>query len=94
MVKNPPANTGDLRDAALIPGLERSTEAGNGNALQHFCLQNPMDKGKKKSIKKKKSRGQRSLAGYSSRGCKELDMTDRVCACACAHIRESVWIVV
>ena len=54
VVKNFPAIAGDLRDAGLIPGSERSTEAGNGNALQYFCLQNPMDKGGKKSIKKKK----------------------------------------
>ena len=42
-----------------------------------------------------KSHGEKSLAGYSSWGCKELDMIDCVCACACTHthIRESVWIV-
>ena len=26
MVKNPPANAGDIRDEGLIPGLERSPE--------------------------------------------------------------------
>ena len=38
MVKNPPANAGDLRDASLIPGLGRSPEVGNGNPLQYSCL--------------------------------------------------------
>ena len=31
MVKNPPANVGDVRDADSIPGLGRSPGGGNGN---------------------------------------------------------------
>ena len=42
MVKHLPAITGDL---GLIPGLGRSPGEGNGNPLQHSCLENPMDKG-------------------------------------------------
>ena len=34
MVKNPPANSGDLRDAGLIPGLGRSPGGGHGNPFQ------------------------------------------------------------
>ena len=45
MVNNPPANAGNTRDAALIPGLERSPGEGNGNPLQYSCLENPMDRG-------------------------------------------------
>ena len=45
MVKNPPANAGDIRDAGLIPGLERSPCGGNGNPLQYSCLENLMDRG-------------------------------------------------
>ena len=45
MVKNPPANAEDIRDAGLIPGLRRSLGEGYGNALQYSCLENPMDKG-------------------------------------------------
>ena len=45
MVKNPPANAGDLRDVGLIPGLGRSPEGGRGNPLQYSCLENPMDRG-------------------------------------------------
>ena len=44
MVKNPPANTGDIRTTGSIPGLERSPAEGNGNPLQYSCLENPMDK--------------------------------------------------
>ena len=42
--KNPPANTGDIREVALIPGSRRSSGVGNGNPLLYFCLENPMDR--------------------------------------------------
>ena len=45
VVKNPPANAGDIRDAGLIPGLGRSPGEGNGNQLQHSYLENSMDRG-------------------------------------------------
>ena len=45
VVKNPPANAGDIRDAGSIPMLERSLGGGNGNPLQYSCLENPMDRG-------------------------------------------------
>ena len=62
VVKNPPANAGDMRDVGSIPGLGRSPGGGHGNPSQYSCLENP--------------HGQRSLAGYSPWGCKESDMTD------------------
>ena len=45
VVKNPPANAGDIRDQGLIPGLERSPAGGNSNPFQYSCLENPMDRG-------------------------------------------------
>ena len=45
VVKSRPANAGDLRDVSLIPGLRRSPGGGQHNALQYFCLENPMDRG-------------------------------------------------
>ena len=45
VVKNLPANAGDTRDAGLIPGLGRFPGAGNGNPLQHSCLEDPTDRG-------------------------------------------------
>ena len=45
LVKNPPARAGDTGDVGLIPGLGRSLGGGNGNPLQYFCLENPMDRG-------------------------------------------------
>ena len=59
VVKNLPSNTGDLRDAGLIPGSGRSLAGVNGNPLQYSCLENP--------------HGQRSLVGYSPWGHKESD---------------------
>ena len=44
MVKNPPANAGEIKDAGSIPGLGRSPGGGNGNPLQDSCLENPMDR--------------------------------------------------
>ena len=41
LVKNSPANTGDLRDTVSIPGLRRSPGEGHGNPLQYSCLENP-----------------------------------------------------
>ena len=45
VVKNLPANAGDLRDMGSIPGLGRSPGKGHGNPLQYSCLENPMDRG-------------------------------------------------
>ena len=44
VVKNLPANAGDIRDIGSIPGLGRSPGGGHGNPLQYSCLRNPMDR--------------------------------------------------
>ena len=55
-------------DSSLGPG--RRPGGGHGTPLQSSCLENP--------------HGQRSLAGYSPRGCKESDTTE-VTKHACTH---------
>ena len=45
VVKNPPANAGDIRDAGSIPGSGRSPGGGHGNPLQFSCLENFIDRG-------------------------------------------------
>ena len=45
MVKNLPADAGDVRDVGSIPGLGRSPGGGHGNPLQYPCLENPLDRG-------------------------------------------------
>ena len=42
MVKNPPANAGDMDS---IPGSGRSPGGGHGSPLQYPCLENPVDRG-------------------------------------------------
>ena len=42
VVKNPPANAGDVTDAGSIPGSGRSPGGGHGNPLQYSCPENPM----------------------------------------------------
>ena len=56
--KNPPANTGDARDAVSIPGTRRSLGVGNGGNTTQIFLSG-------------KFPGQRSLVGYSPWGHKE-----------------------
>ena len=62
MVKNPPANAGDVRDVSSIPELGRSPGEGHRRSTPVFL---PGE-----------SHGQRSLAGYSPWGRKELGTTE------------------
>ena len=41
MVKNLPANAGDMGSK---PGLGKSPRKGNGNPLQYSCLESPMNR--------------------------------------------------
>ena len=45
VVKNLPANAGDVRGVDLIPGSGRSPGGRNGNPLQSSCLENSMVRG-------------------------------------------------
>ena len=45
VVKNLPANAGDIRDMGSIPGSGRSPGEGHGNPFQYSCLENPMEGG-------------------------------------------------
>ena len=45
MVKDSPANAGDIRDVGSILGSGRSPGGGHGNPLQYSGLENPMDRG-------------------------------------------------
>ena len=49
-------------DIREMDSLGRSPGGGHGNPLQYSCLENP--------------HGQKSLAGYSPQGRKELDMIE------------------
>ena len=45
MVKNPPANAGELRDASSISESGSSPEGRHSNPLQHSYRENPTDRG-------------------------------------------------
>ena len=67
VVKNPPANEGDISNVGLIPVSGRSPGGGNGNPLQYSCLANPVDRG--------------AWLGYSPWGHRESDVTHQAHAC-------------
>ena len=62
MVKNTPANAGDIRDMDSFSGSGRPPGGRPSNPLQYSCLENP--------------HGQRNLVGYSPWGPKESDMIE------------------
>ena len=45
VVKNPPANAGEVRDMDLDPRLVKSSVGGHDNPFQYSCLENHMDRG-------------------------------------------------
>ena len=44
VVKNPPANAGNIRDLGSVPGSGRFPGGGHGNPLHYSCLENSMDR--------------------------------------------------
>ena len=44
MVKNTPANAGDIKDLGSVSGLGLSPGGGHGNPLQYSCLEISMDR--------------------------------------------------
>ena len=64
MVRNLPANAGDLRDLRLIPGSGRSLGGGHSNPLQYSCLE--------------KSHRQGAWWAAVQGGHKEPDMTEKL----------------
>ena len=45
MVKNLPANAGDIKDPGSVLGLGRSPGGGHGSPRQCSCLESPVDRG-------------------------------------------------
>ena len=70
-------STCNAGDPGSIPGLGKPPGGGPGNPLQYSCLENP--------------NGQRSLAGYSPWGCKELDMTEWLSTAHSTGWVDSIW---
>ena len=64
MIKNLPANTGDVREAGSIPGSRKFPSGGHSNQFQYSCLENP--------------HGQRSLVSYNPWGYEESHKSERL----------------
>ena len=67
----------DAGDLGWIPGSVRSSREENGNPLQHSCLE--------------KSLVQRSLAGYTPWGCKQLDLQDMTELLTLSLFTSGIW---
>ena len=72
VVKNPPANAGDIRDTGSVPVSRRSPGRGNSNPLQYSCLENPMDKGAWQATVYRVTKSQTQLEGLSMHARLEL----------------------
>ena len=65
VVKNLPANAGELGDVDFSPGSGRSHGEGHSNPLQDSCLENPMDRGAWWAIVHRVSKSSTWLKGLS-----------------------------
>ena len=69
VVKNQPANAGDIRDERFDPGPGRSPEGGYGNPLQYCCLGKPMDRGAWRAVIHRVAKSQTQLKCLSTHAC-------------------------
>ena len=75
MLKNPPGNAGDARDAGSIPGWGRSPGGENGNPLQCSYLGRTVEPGGLQSVGYKESH---TTEGLSTNGWNNLsEINDR-----------------
>ena len=67
VVKNLPANAGDIREVDLISGSGRSPGGGHGHPHQYSCLENPMaeEPGGIQSIGLQSQRGLKQLSKHA-----------------------------
>ena len=77
VVKNPPANAGDIRDAETwvgsIPGLGRSPGGQQGNPLQYSCLKSLMGRGAWPTIIHRIAKSRTRLKQLSIHSCRDKD---------------------
>ena len=80
VVKNLPANAGDVREVGSIPGSGRTSGGGDGNPLQYSCLENPMDRGSWQAMVHWVIKSQTWLKWLSMHSCKQETIEE------CEHI--------
>ena len=69
MVKNLPANAGDIRDMGSIPRLGRSPGEGCGNPLQYSRLENPVNRGDWQTVVRRVMKSQALLKQLTTYAC-------------------------
>ena len=67
------ASVYNVGDPGLSPGLGRSPGEGNGNPLQYYCLENPMDRGAWQAAVYGVAKSWTQLSDFTS-----LDFTSRI----------------
>ena len=76
VVKNLPANAGDVKRRVLDPWVG-NPGGGNGNPLQHSCLDNPMDRGAWWATVHRVTKSQTQLKQLSMRACRQTELKFR-----------------
>ena len=77
VVKNPPANAGDVRDMGLILDYGRSPGGGHGNPLQYSCLENPMGRGAWRAVVHRVAKSWTQLKRLSMHACSSHYMSNK-----------------
>ena len=72
MVKDLPANAGNIRDVGSIPGSGRSPGGEHGNPLQYSCLEYPTDSGAWQATVHRVAKSWTQLKQLSTHVCREL----------------------
>ena len=72
VVKNLPANTGDIRDKSSIPGSGRSSGGRHGNRLQYSCLENSLHRGAWWTTVHRVAKSQTQLKPISMHACTHI----------------------
>ena len=73
VIKNLPANTGDIGTVDLIPGWGRSPGGGHGNPLLYSCLENATDRGTWWGTVHRVAKNRTRLKQLSTHAWKEID---------------------
>ena len=76
VVKNPPANAGDIIGTCLIPGSGRPPRGGHGNPLQYSWLENPMDRGPWWTIVHRVAKSQTWVKQLSTHALRSIEQTN------------------
>ena len=91
VVKNLPANAGDVRHTGSTPGLGRSPGGGHGNPLQYSCLENPTNRGAWRTAVHVVAKNGAQLKGLSTHTCAHTqeDYHQHKCFCGQKSVTHS-----